>query len=68
MTDYFNISDKIKRSDPYSRSEYGKANLKGKPTWQRTEMLIILAHPDYRDDLIKETEKMKIWTRTNKRF
>ncbi len=52
----------------YVATEYGKANLKGKPTWQRAEMLINLAHPDYRDDLIKEAEKMKIWTRTNKRL
>lgn len=53
---------------PYIVTEYGKANLKGKPTWQRAEMLINIAHPDFRDDLIKEAEKMKIWTRTNKRI
>jgi acyl-CoA hydrolase len=52
----------------YIATEFGKANLKGKPTWQRTELLINLAHPDYRDDLIKEAEKMKIWRRTNKRI
>jgi len=52
----------------YVATEYGKANLKGKPTWQRAEMLIEIAHPDYRDDLIREAEKMKIWTRTNKRL
>jgi len=51
----------------YIVTEYGKANLKGKPTWMRAEMIINLAHPDYREDLIKAAEKMKIWVKTNKR-
>lgn len=50
----------------YLVTEYGKANLKGKSTWQRAEAIIGLAHPDYRDDLIKEAEKMGIWTRSNR--
>ncbi|WP_366924265.1 butyryl-CoA:acetate CoA-transferase [Metallumcola ferriviriculae] len=50
----------------YVVTEYGKVNLKGKSTWQRTEMLINIAHPDYREDLVKEAERLKIWTRTNK--
>ncbi|SFR04637.1 acetyl-CoA hydrolase/transferase family protein [Desulfoscipio geothermicus] len=52
----------------YVVTEFGKVNLKGKSTWQRAELLISIAHPDYRDELIKEAEKMKIWTRTNKRL
>jgi len=52
----------------YVVTEYGKANLKGKTTWQRAEMLINIAHPDYREELINQAEKMKIWTRTNKRI
>lgn len=52
----------------YVVTEYGKVNLKGKTTWQRAEMLISIAHPDYRDELIKQAEKMKIWTKTNKRI
>ncbi len=52
----------------YVVTEYGKANLKGKPTWQRAEMLINLAHPDYRDGLVREAEKMGIWKRSSKRF
>lgn len=52
----------------YVVTEYGKANLKGKPTWQRAEMLIGLAHPDYRDDLVRKAEKMGIWTKTSKRI
>ncbi|KUO73635.1 MAG: butyryl-CoA:acetate CoA-transferase [Desulfosporosinus sp. BRH_c37] len=47
-------------------TEYGKADLAGRSTWERTERLINIAHPDKRDELIKEAEKMKIWRRTNK--
>lgn len=50
----------------YVITEYGIAILKGKTTWQRAEALINIAHPDFRDELIKEAEKMKIWVRTNK--
>lgn len=51
---------------PYIVTEYGKVNLIAKSTWQRAEMLISIAHPDFRDDLVKQAEKMKIWTRSNK--
>lgn len=47
-------------------TEYGAVTLKGAATWSRAERLISIAHPDFRDDLIKEAEKMKIWRRTNK--
>lgn len=47
-------------------TEYGWESFKAVSTWARTEKLIRLAHPDFRDDLIKEAEKMKIWRRTNK--
>lgn len=50
----------------YIVTEYGAALLKGKSTWQRAEALINIAHPDFRDDLIKEAEKMGIWTKTSK--
>jgi Acetyl-CoA hydrolase len=50
----------------YIVTEYGKVNLKAQPTWQRAEGLISIAHPDFRDQLIKEAEKLKIWRRTNK--
>lgn len=47
-------------------TEFGKVNLEGRSTWERAEMLISIAHPDFRDGLIKEAEKQKIWRRSNK--
>jgi len=47
-------------------TEYGIANMKGKSTWQRAEALISIAHPDYRDELVKEAEKMGIWKKSSK--
>lgn len=51
----------------YIVTEYGKVNLKGLTTWERAEALISIAHPDFRDELIKEAENMKIWRQSNKR-
>ncbi len=50
----------------YVITEYGKCMLKAKSTWQRAEALINIAHPDLRDELIKEADKMHIWVRSNK--
>ena len=47
-------------------TEYGKVNLKGLSTWQKAEAIISVAHPDFRDQLIAEAEKMHIWRRSNK--
>ncbi len=47
-------------------TEYGDVDLKGKSTWERAELLISIAHPDFRDDLIKEAEKMGIWKNSSK--
>lgn len=50
----------------YLVTEYGKVNLKGLSTWQRAEAIISIAHPQFRDELIKDAEKMNIWRRSNK--
>lgn len=50
----------------YVVTEYGIAMLKGKTTWQRAEALINIAHPMFRDELIKEAQQMKIWVKSNK--
>lgn len=47
-------------------TEYGVISMKTCPTWYRAEKLISIAHPDFRDDLIKAAEERKIWRRTNK--
>lgn len=51
----------------YIVTEYGMINLKGVTTWQRAERIISIAHPDFRDELIADAEKMNIWRRSNKR-
>jgi len=48
-------------------TEYGIANMKGLSTWQRAEAIINIAHPDFRDMLIAESQKMGIWRYSNKR-
>lgn len=50
----------------YIATEYGVKKMKAQNQWVRTENIIELAHPKFRDDLIKEAAKAKIWTRTNK--
>lgn len=50
----------------YIATEYGIVNLKGRSVWNRTEQLINLAAPQFRDELIEAAKEMKIWSRTNK--
>lgn len=51
----------------YLVTEYGMVNLKGLSTWQRSEAIISLAHPQFRDELIAQAEAMGIWRRSNRR-
>lgn len=51
----------------YFVTEYGIVNLKGLSAWERAEAIISVAHPDFRDELIADAEKMKIWKQSNKR-
>lgn len=50
----------------YVVTEYGMANMKGKSTWERAEALIGIAHPRFRDELVRDAEAMKIWKRTSR--
>jgi len=47
-------------------TEYGVADLAGRATWEKAEALIKIAHPDLRDELVKQAEKMNIWRKINK--
>ena len=50
----------------YIVTEYGMVNMKGLSTWERAEQIIGIAHPDFREQLIQDAEKMGIWRRSNK--
>lgn len=51
----------------YIVTEYGAVQVRAKSTWKRAEMMISVAHPDFREGLIREAEKMKIWRHSNKK-
>lgn len=50
----------------YIVTENGIARMKGKSTWHRAELLVELAAPQFRDDLIREATAMNIWRKTNR--
>ncbi len=50
----------------YIVTEYGMVNLKGLSTWERAEAIISIAHPDFREQLIQDAQKMGIWRKANR--
>ena len=50
----------------YIVTEYGCAQMKAKSTWQRAEALINIAHPDFREQLIKDAAALGVWRQSNK--
>jgi butyryl-CoA:acetate CoA-transferase len=50
----------------YLVTEYGIVNLKGLTTWQKAEAIVSVAHPKFREDLIKAAAETRIWRRSNK--
>ena len=51
----------------YLVTEYGVARLKGLTAWERAEALINIAHPDFREQLIADAQKMGLWRKSSKR-
>ncbi len=51
----------------YIATEYGVKNLAGLSTWERADALISLAHPDFREELIRKAEEQRIWLPSEKR-
>ena len=48
-------------------TEYGVVNLAGRSTWERAELLVSIAHPMFREELIRAAEAQHIWRRSEKR-
>lgn len=58
-------------TDPRSHSfylvtEWGIVNLAGCSAWERAEKIISIAHPDFRDDLIRSAEALGIWRKSGR--
>ncbi|MDR2163524.1 MAG: butyryl-CoA:acetate CoA-transferase [Clostridiales Family XIII bacterium] len=50
----------------YLVTEYGAVNLAGLSTWERAEKIVSIAHPSFRDELIRAADRQKIWRRSNR--
>ncbi len=50
----------------YIATEWGVVNMKLRSVWGRAEQMVNLAHPDFRDELIKNAKEMGLWSPTNK--
>ena len=44
----------------YVVTEYGMVNLKGKSVAERAQLLISIAHPDFREDLERQAYESRI--------
>jgi acyl-CoA hydrolase len=51
----------------YLVTEWGLVNLAGRSTWERAESIISIAHPQFRDELVKQAERLNIWRKSNKK-
>jgi acyl-CoA hydrolase len=51
----------------YLVTEYGVVELKGRTLWERAEAVISIAHPDFREQLIKEAGEIGVWRKSNKK-
>jgi butyryl-CoA:acetate CoA-transferase len=51
----------------YLVTEYGIVEMKGRTVWERAENVISIAHPNFRDELIKEADARGLWRKSNKR-
>ncbi|MDR2503554.1 MAG: 4-hydroxybutyrate CoA-transferase [Deltaproteobacteria bacterium] len=45
----------------YIVTEYGAVNLKGQTVPQRVKLMISIAHPDFREELVEYAKKEKFW-------
>lgn len=50
----------------YLVTEFGVVNMKARSVWGRAEALISIAHPDFREGLLKSAQEMGIWSKTNR--
>jgi len=51
----------------YVCTENGIVNLRGRNLCERAELLISIAHPDFRDGLIRDAEQMGLWRPSSRR-
>jgi acyl-CoA hydrolase len=51
----------------YIATEYGVVNVAGLTTWERAEKIISIAHPDFREELIRSADAFHLWRGSQKR-
>ena len=57
----------VPRTGPhYIVTENGAVCLKGRSMWERAELLISIADPEFQDDLVREAERMGLWKTSSK--